>query len=78
VNEELTTERVREIAEATMEEWLDGYQYSMNVDGSIGNQIQLRRMADGSYRADPGDGPRAHGTLGTFKISVTVERVPDV
>lgn len=76
MSDELTTEQVREIATAVLEQWMSGYHHPGTSVVTL-DQIQIRRMADGSYRADPADGPRAHGTLRTFKISVTVERVPD-
>lgn len=75
MSDELTTDQVREIAQSTMDGWLDGYQHPMNLDGSIGDQVQFRQMGDGAWRVDPADGARAQGTLGTFRITVTVERV---
>ncbi len=77
MSDELTTEQVREIATAVLEQWMSGYHHPGTSVVTL-EQIQLRRMADGSYRADPSDGPRAAGTLGTFRITVTVERVTDV
>ncbi len=75
MSDELTTDQVREIAQSVMNEWLAGYHYPMTPDGAFAAEVQLRQMADGSYRADPVDGPRAKGTLGTYRITVTVERV---
>lgn len=72
MSDELTTEQVREIAQDVLNEWLPGYCYAPGVPL---DQIQLRQMADGSYRADPADGPRAEGALGIFRIAVTVDRV---
>lgn len=72
MSDELTTEQVREIAQYVLAEWMPGYHHPGPVTL---DQIQLCRMADGSYRADPADGPRAEGALGTYRIAVTVERV---
>jgi hypothetical protein len=74
MSDELTAEQVREIAQNVMDEWLGGYHYT---ELALTPQIQLRRMADGSYRADPSDGPRAQGALGTFRIGVMVERLDE-
>lgn len=73
MSDELTTDQVREIAQDVLSQWLGGYHYIDPL--ALMPQIQLRRMADGSWRADPADGARAQGTLGTFRVAVTVERV---
>jgi hypothetical protein len=70
-----TIEQIREIAEGTMAEWLDGYQTVMNEDGRFTLEVQFRQMADGTWRVDDSDGVRANGDRGTYRISVTVERV---
>lgn len=75
MTEQITTDQVREIAQATMGEWLDGYQYPMTENGDFQPQVQFREMADGTWCVDPSDGVRAAGELGTYRITVTVERV---
>ncbi len=68
-------EQIREIAEGTMAEWLDGYQSVMNEDGRFTLELQFRQMDDGTWRVDDSDGTRANGDRGTYRISVTVERM---
>lgn len=73
MTDELTTEQVSGIALGVLDGWLSGY--ADLIDDDTWRQVQFRRMADGSWRVDPGDGPRGAGTLGTFRIMVRVERV---
>ncbi len=72
-DETLNIDEVKECAEDTLNEWLQGY-FTVNTDLTYPKQVRFRRQTDGSYRAtDPG----GYVHFGDFKITVVVEKVKD-
>lgn len=66
-------EEIRQIAEGTMAEWLDGYQtFAYETTGKVTryHQLQFRQMDDGTWSVDDADGIRANGDRGTYWITV--------
>lgn len=66
----ITVEEVARVANNVLEEWMEGYHYIKNKYGGM-EQVQFRLMVDQSWHVDPNHGPRATGSLGKFRISVS-------